>query len=145
MMYEYATARLVKASLVCGAITNLSLALFVALSGRFGAAAFVVVMMPLAVVCYALGLALFGVPLLYLWPSAFKRGAGRGLAATAIGAIAAQLALSIDWRSLPELRFSVGETGSVVLVVFFGAIAGFVWWWLNRGFAEPEKDVSDEA
>jgi hypothetical protein len=133
-MFELANRRLLLASVVCGAITNLLLALLTSLTGSWGLAALLVVMTPMTVLFYAVGLALFGVPLLFLWPSAFNRGVGRGLAAAAIGSAtvgAGILVMSLDRGSLPKLRFDFGDPGSVLLLIIGGALAGFVWWWLN--------------
>jgi hypothetical protein len=145
-MFEYATARLLKASLVCGAVTMLFLALPAALKGGFMLAPAFVIAIPLVALFYALGLAFCGVPLLWLWPAAFKRGVARGLAATVIGAAtvaAGVLVLSVDFRSLPKLRFEPGNPESVVLLMICGAIAGFVWWWLN--FDAAPDDASGSA
>ncbi len=82
---------------------------------------------PLATLVYAVALAVFGLPLLWLWPGAFRRGAFRGRVAAATGAV---VVLVVGGRGGFD-PFHLGQFATLLTLMMCGSLAGFVWWYLN--------------
>lgn len=128
MTFEHAIGRLALASVACGGATSVIIAALATMTGGFTYILGFILIWPAATIYYALGLAVFGVPLLWLWPRAFLRTRWRGLAAAAIGSCPSALLFEFVTGWGP---FWGRDGTALVLLVSCGALAGYLWWWLN--------------
>ncbi len=125
MTQLHALARLALASAICAGATTLPLAVLGLIGGNPVIWLFA---MPVAIGVYGAGIAVFGLPLLWLWPAAFKRSIWRGIGATIVGGSTIP-AILIIFDQLPA-NFDE-SAASIILLVVCGSLAGFVWWYLN--------------